>query len=127
MKTLEEPRKLPVNLLDLAVILLHVHQGAAREDVGFEDCERTLSELTQELVLRRVLVDKSALESALWSCNLMDEVGEFWQPSGEGFDNFIRRLLRYARPDEKLEFDRIYNYIKKSKAATAATSQQETP
>jgi hypothetical protein len=118
-------RNLRVSFLDLAILLFHVHRGAQLEEVGFEDCDRTLKELTKELAPKRVLVNKSALESALWSANLMDEIGEFWSPSGESFDAFVRRLLHYASPEERLEFDRMYNFIREKRASSQGEAERK--
>lgn len=111
-------RGLRISLLDMATLLYHVHRGAQHSEVGFEDCERTLRELTEELAPKRTVVELSALESALWSANLMDEVGEFWSPSGERFEKFVSRILQYASEDERLEFNRIYNFIREKKQSS---------
>jgi hypothetical protein len=113
VKTLEPTSKqLRISLLDLAVVLYHVHLGAQQKEIiGFEDAGRTLKQLTEELAPSRILVSLSALESALWSANLCDEEGLFWSPTDEGFESFLARLLRFASDDAKLEFDRIYNRI----------------
>lgn len=103
-----------IALIDLVTLLYNVHRGAQDEEqVGFEDCERTLQQLTKDLSPVRARVDRSALESGLWSCNLMDEVGEFWSPKDESFDRFLNRVLRYASPQERLEFDKFFNLIRK--------------
>lgn len=96
----------PVRLLDLAILLLHVHRGAKDKRVGFEDARETLDSLTQRLN-KRVLVDPTLIESALWSANLLDELGEFEHPKGMSFDEFARKL---CAPDS---FNRSYNVIEK--------------
>lgn len=85
--------------------------------VGFEDCERTLPELTEELSQARALVNKNAFESALWSCNLMDEAGEWWSPRGESFDQFLARVLRYMSKEDKYTFNKTYNQLRKQGAS----------
>lgn len=123
------PHELRLSMLDLATLLYHVHRGAQLETVGFEDCERTLQQLTEELAPKKRLVSRGALESALWSANLMDEAGSFWSPIGESFDRFVRRLLREATPDERLEFERFYNQIRvrKSSSQSESSTQENEP
>lgn len=108
-----EPLSLRISLLDLSTLLYHVHLGAQKkETVGFEDAGRTLKQLTDELAPSKVLIPLDSIESALWSANLLSEQGQFWSPHGETFDDFIKRLLRFATHDAKLEFDKFYCRIK---------------
>ena len=85
--------KRPVKLLDLAVLLYHVHRGANDfpQSVGFEDAERTLGGLTGQLNAS-VYVDIRLLESALWSCSLLNDQGHFWHPKNIPFENFVKNL-----------------------------------
>lgn len=100
-----------LHLMDIVVLLYHVHKGSKESDVGFEDADRTLQELTKLLCQRRVTVKKSALESALWSCNLMNERKKFWHPEGKSFKAYLAKILRpYGS-----EFDHFYNWILESK------------
>ena len=113
----KKSRPFRVNLLDLAVLLYHIHRGAQLEhSVGFEDCDYTLSQLTKELSPCRAEVDQATLQSALWSCNLMDEVGEWDSPTGEDFDSFLARLLKFAPkdPSSRLTYDKFYNLLSKT-------------
>lgn len=110
----QQPFKL--DAVDIATILYHVHRGVKTEAVGFEDCERTIRQLTAELSPQKLRVQQGPLESGLWSCNLMDEAGQFWSPTGESFDAFINRVLRYAPHDaQPWAFDKFYNLLKKTK------------
>ena len=94
-----------LNLLDIAVLLYHVHKGASDDNVGFEDARNTLDSLSKQLCRKKVYVSTAALESALWSCNLLDELGRFDDIRGRSFDEFLHDLI----PGEK--FDRFYNTI----------------
>lgn len=112
-ETTSTSAKYKLTLLELTVLLYHMHRGAQLEDkVGFEDCEHTLQSLTKLLSPKRTVVPKAALESALWSCNLMDEIGEWWSPDGRTFDQFLSDLQRYRQPDERVEFDKVYNRLR---------------
>ncbi len=105
------PDRLRLSVLDLAILLFHVHRGTEIEQVGFEDCERTLQQLTAALEPKRVFVPRECVESALWSANLMDEVGEFWHPQGTGFDKWVRKILAHSLSEMHLQFSRTYNRI----------------
>lgn len=94
----------PVRLLDLVTLLRNVHVGAASTEVGFEDARESLDSLTRKLN-KKIYVEPAILESCLWSCNLLDERGEFWDIKGRSLDELIRQLM----PDAK--FDSYYNLI----------------
>jgi hypothetical protein len=95
-----------VKLLDIATLLLNIHMAAKDEDVGFEDAQNTLSSITARLN-KMVLLDPALIESGLWSGNLLNEKGRFVSPTGETFDEFVRRLLG------RDGFNRIYNTIER--------------
>jgi len=105
-----EQTRFRISLLDAVVLLYHVHRGAKTEGVGFEDCDRTLEYLTRSLAQFKYTVSQSALESALWSCNLMDEQGEFWCPEGKSFDDWIKN---FTVNDYK--YDKFYNVMEERK------------
>lgn len=105
-----------ISLLDAVVLLYHVHRGAQHPEVGFEDADKTLKQLTKSLAQFRYTITESSLESALWSCNLMDEVGEFWSPQGLSFKDWTNRLLS----EQGADFDHFYNVIDERKNGTKA-------
>lgn len=103
--TLLPPQDMRRITLQDAVTLIHnVRAGATDPRVGFEDCLETVDSLCSHMD-KRIQVPTSALESALWSCNLMDEFGAFWDAKGRSFDDFLKR----AFPGER--FDRRYNML----------------
>jgi hypothetical protein len=93
-----------VRLLDLVTLLHNVYVGSEDIEVGFEDAQETLASLTLRLN-KPVMLDPSLLESALWSCNLLDEKGKFWDAKGRPFDQFLKELLPHDR------FNKQYNYL----------------
>jgi hypothetical protein len=95
----------PVRLMDIVTLLHCVWAAKQHPDVGFEDASRTIEQMTR-MLNKRILVDPSLLESTLWSCNLLDERGEFWDVRGRSFSTFLRELLGNER-----KFDRRYNVI----------------
>lgn len=81
-----------IKMLDLAILLYHVHKGAQDQEIGFEDAQESLDSLTAKLN-KSIDVPRVALESALWSVNLMDEQGKYWHPLGLSFDEYAKRLV----------------------------------
>jgi hypothetical protein len=94
-----------VQLQDVVTLLYHVHQGAKDGRIGFEDAARTIEELTRALD-KKLWLEASVVESALWSCNLAQEVGAFKDYRGLEFNDFVKRVLG---PGAKLH--PIYNFI----------------
>lgn len=82
----------------------HVSRGAAHPNVGFEDAERTRGQLYRALAGRAVEIE--VLESALWSCNLLDEVGAFSHPAGLTFDEFVKEVAPAGRL-----FNKFFNVL----------------
>jgi len=118
-----KPEKSPVlnyriSVLQAVVLLYHVTKGANHPKVGFEDADRTLTEMIRALNRTSIKVNRSVLESALWSCNLMDENDEFWHPTNKPFRRFVTNLLW----DYRSEFDEFYNFIKDKKKETNAST-----
>lgn len=100
-----------LNLLDLTVLLYHIHRGAQHSEVGFEDADKTLKQLSNALQVKRATIPREVFESALWSCNLLDEVGEFWHPRGTPFKRWVKRMLKPYNS----EFNQFYNWIEDGK------------
>ncbi len=96
-----DKKLLPVSVLDLVVLLDNVYRGADHPEVGFEDANKTLPMLAKYLGRSHELVDEGSIESALWSCNLLDENGAFWHPTDKTFDQFVDRMLPNHRFDKK--------------------------
>lgn len=96
----------PIKATDLAILLYHVYVASRDPDIGFEDTNETLDTLTGKMN-REMQIDLPLLESALWSCNLMDEAGRFWHPREMTFKQFVKYLF----PEET--FNHIYNILEK--------------
>ena len=93
-----------VTLLDIAVLLFNVHKAAANKRIGFEDANRTIEDITVFLN-KKTRIDPDALESALWSSNLLDERKAFWHPFKKPFEAWVKDML----PGKK--FNRTYNLV----------------
>lgn len=79
---------IPVKLEQLSTLLTNLEKGILDPDVGFEDCERTAEALRASLN-RIVMVPIGVVESALWSCVLLDEKGAY---VGESLDGLVKKL-----------------------------------
>lgn len=99
-----------VSLMDLVILLGNVYRGLVEPLVGFEDADRTVAELTLELN-RKTQVGRTALESALWSCNLLNEQGKFWHPKGVDFETFLKKICQGEG------FNKSYNYFSETEHA----------
>ena len=114
---------LSISLLDLAIIMFNLQQAVLVDEVGFQDCDRTLTQLKEELLPKRVAIPFKSAESAIWASNMLNELKRWWtpivEPQGqkENFDKFIIRVLRYATKDQCLVFDADYNQIKRRRRA----------
>lgn len=98
-----------VRLVDLCTLLHNVRLGALVPSVGFEDADQTINQLCRQLQ-RNVWVPDSALESALWSSNLLNEQGKFWDAKERTFDQLVNEL---TRPGER--FNRTFNCFERRK------------
>lgn len=97
-------RRRAIKAVDLAVLLLHVYQASKDPEVGFEDADETLDTLVGKMN-HEFLIDLSLLESALWSCNLLNEKDKFWHPRGWTFKQFLKHLF----PGER--FNLFFNML----------------
>lgn len=99
-----------VTALDLVVMLDNVYQASQEKDIGFEDPRETLASFLFRLNKMMRLYTED-VESALWSCNLLNEKGKFRHPRGWTFDQFLEKLLRGD------SFNKDYNYIEGEKGS----------
>lgn len=98
--------KIELDTLDLVVLMFNVFKAEKDPQVGFEDANNTLEMLIKQLNFR-FKTSPEAIESALWSCNLLDEKKEFWHPFGMSFDAFVKKALpRYT-------LNKVYNTIER--------------
>ena len=103
--TLEVPRR-TLSALDAAILIMHVLKGKDDPMVGFVDGGRSFEVMLNEWDHGKFRIDTHILESALWSCNMLDEAGKFTHPRGITFKQFVRRVL-----GDKGNFNYKYNYI----------------
>lgn len=91
-------------LFDLMVLIANVWMANEDQNIGFEDADQTINELTQKMNYE-VWTKMEDIESALWACNLLDEKGKFWHPRKYGFEEFVKVLLGHRT------FNRVYNLV----------------
>lgn len=95
-----------ISTSDLTTLIHNVRVGESIEDVGFEDASTTMERLLYWLN-KKVWVPPNVLESALWSANLLNERGEFWDSKGRDFNTFVRDICGKAK------FNLFYNTIER--------------
>ena len=94
-----------VRLLELAVLLYHAHIASQDTDVGFEDANESLDNISRRLN-KWIYMDPAIIESALWACNLLNEKNKFSHPRGLTFDQFVDKILK-----GRGKYDTFYNLI----------------
>ena len=99
-----EDRFINITALDAAILLTHVIKGMADKDVGFEDADKTYEQIRYSLN-RDFMLNVDVVESALWSCNLLNERDSFSHPEGLTFDEFVNKMA------PKKRFDHLRNLL----------------
>lgn len=97
-----------ISVYNLMILLHNVYKGSVTRGVGFEDANNTLKMFTNK-VNDRLNIPKELIESALWSCNLLNEKKKFWHPSGYSFDHFASLTLNGR------DFNKQYNWAEDKK------------
>lgn len=100
--------RVTLTLMDLLILLGNLHRGNEDKNVGFEDTDRTVWELTHTLN-RKLSLPMGVVESALWSCTMNFEKNKFWHPGGTPFKSWLARLLKHS----DMDYDQIYCTISK--------------
>lgn len=94
-----------VKLFDLMILMFNMYRGLETKSVGFEDANNTIGTLTYGLG-GKIQVELDDVESALWSCNLLDEKDKFWHPHKLSFDDFVQGIMGPG-----FKFNKKYNWI----------------
>lgn len=97
------PNMILLNVEQLAVLLYNVRKAMADPKIGFEDGERTIEGLCSQ-INKTVYIYRDAIESALWSSNMLHEGGKFWHPKGLTFNQFSKQVC-----PKEMQFNKIYN------------------
>lgn len=101
--------------LELATLLVNLHQAAQHPLIGHGDFLQSLKEITERMNKGTVQIKKTDLESALWACNMLDEVEEFWSPYVQ--PTRVRKYTEFSRMLDRLKlpygfkFNRFFNTI----------------
>jgi hypothetical protein len=107
--SLSDPNKQKIQIrpLDLAILIQNILKGADHSEVGFEDPNHTVQSFVKQINEQVVNVDLRDLESALWSSNLLNEIGEWQHPFGKNFEKWLKDDIL----GPELRFDSFYNTI----------------
>lgn len=100
-----------MNAMQLLTMLHNVCEGASTPGVGYEDADIPYKTFLARLALT-IAVPIEDVESALWSCNLMNEQKKFWHPDKKKFDEFLGGLKL-----ENYVFDRKFNTLDRKKGS----------
>jgi hypothetical protein len=98
-------KKREIKLLDLAVLLCHMHEAENNPNIGFLDTKETATSLGRYLN-KSTHIYSHQIESMLWCSNLLNEEGKWWHPYHESFDEWIKDIV-----GSKATFNKIYNLI----------------
>lgn len=105
MGEIKDSRMLSIDTTALVVLMDNVYRGSEHPNVGYEDAYIPFDMFAARLNKQHWL-NIQEVESALWSCNLMNEEGKFWHPRGISFDEFIESLKLTG-----YKFDRTFNTL----------------
>lgn len=78
----------PVRLRDIVTLLASIKAASENADIGFSDALQTEDQVYNQLN-KTVLVDPNVIESALWCCNMLNELELFEDYRGRTFDQFV--------------------------------------
>lgn len=90
------PKKVSISLYNIAILLLNVHRANKDPKIGFLDANQSIETLTNRLN-KTIFLDRSLVESALWSSNMLDENNDFWHPTDESFEDWTKQLLNKSK------------------------------
>ena len=90
-----------VGVLDLVTMLDHIYRGAKHPEVGFEDIDHTLQSISTSFD-KELRMLRSDVESALWSANLLNDLGLFKHHKGYEFDYWVKKTFPKYRFDKGL-------------------------
>ncbi len=96
----------PIRITELCTLMYSFLRASEHEDIGFEDTNMSY-EMMHKRLNREFKLDPSTMESLLWSCNMLNERGEFKDVKGRSFDEFVTDVLKGD------DIHRVYGWIVK--------------
>ena len=90
---------------DILVLINNLVRAKKNPLVGYVDCQHSYNELLQKMHFY-VYLQRTEVESLLWSCNLMNEIGMFEHPDDISFNTFLSRII-----PRNHKFDKYFNLI----------------
>lgn len=110
-KTESNTPTLKASALDLAILLYHIHKGAADSEIGYLDPLLPIEYLEGSFNVEfRVALGR--MERALFMANMADEQGKFWHPKGLSFTEWARSMT-----PKGYDYNAAYNFFTESNGA----------
>lgn len=109
LSKLPPPGKYSLSLIDLAMLIYYAYVATEHPEIGNSHAYSTTEGLVRGQLNRSTLINKDALESALYNANMLDEQGIFWNPHFSSFKELAENLLHTKNTG--LTFDTFYNKI----------------
>jgi hypothetical protein len=97
---------LKASALDLAVMLYHIHLGAADSEIGYLDPLLPIEYLEGSFNVEFRLA-LGRMERSLFMANMANEQGKFWHPKGLSFAEWAKSMT-----PKGYDFDARYNFFK---------------
>ena len=88
---LRDQSRVPIRVVDLAVLLYHLHKAANHKEVGNGETTLSINELNAHLN-KKLTMPKYLIESCLWACNMLDEMDDFHHVNGLTFKQTVNRI-----------------------------------
>lgn len=102
----KEAQTISISLRESLILLDNIYRANQDSEIGFEHAVKTIEDLVAPMEAARVELNLTDIESALWSCQLLDEKGAFWHPQGKTFDEFLKEI-------SEEEFNKFYCWFEK--------------
>lgn len=99
-------KRFRINPWDLVTLLYNMRRAVDNPAIGYADANAQLEYYKKFYGVNELKIPRDFLEAFLWSCNMMNELGLFWDVEGREFDAFLKDVL--ARGDT---FNKTYNWI----------------
>jgi hypothetical protein len=99
----------------MSALIVNLHLAAQHPLIGHGHHIDSLRDITDRLNKGVVEIAKEDLEAALWACNMLDELEEFWTPyvkesRVKNYSEFSRFITKIQLPYGH-KFDRFFNTI----------------
>jgi hypothetical protein len=95
--------------LHAAILLMNLIKAKHHPEIGHVDLDKSFDDIYRELNKTTTWIPSSILERGLWAANMLQEIGEFVNPTdSQSFEAFVKDLLR-----DNYEFNSATNLVTK--------------